>query len=302
MLKRIATLALVLLLAIGLVGCGNEEPKVNTQRPADWDVEAEALLFCNGYYRAKTPEELKPYVLSSTSDKRIKEIMDLTNASLSGMDANSLDFRDYPYDAVEVTVLETYKGYDICWINMTSSAIEQAVEELNQQNQEGSLMMPVSYTQIGPVLVALAIENGHYVTTLDESLSAEVLNKYSYCQTCYGQGAPAPIADICMDCSGGQKTTATCQDCNEEFTPTLNSLTFIPDETQEGNGSFFSGITSSAGSDSLVSFAQDSQCPNCGSTNISIASEICETCQGNGFIEPDVSPCSTCDGKGWIKN
>ena len=124
MLKRLPLLFMAFCLLFGLTACGKPAAQKES-RPENWDVEAEVLRFCNGYFRAKTAEELKPYVLSNTADGRIKEAVEETNAFMSNI-GSPLDYRDYPYDSVEVTYLDAYEGFEILWVKTSSTAFQQA--------------------------------------------------------------------------------------------------------------------------------------------------------------------------------
>ena len=295
MLKRVLALTLALLLTISFVGCGNAASKTQSQHPDNWDVEAEVLRFCNGFYRAKTVQDAQTYLVSGTSKGSVKAYLN----SMEGLfQEGSLDYRDYPYDSVEVTFLETYNGYEIFWVIPSSTAILQANEEMLASSGIAS------YTQLSPMLVALTIEKGHYVTSLDENLSKKILSKYDYCLSCHGLGGTTMPGMACPDCGGlGQQTVCVCQDCAEEFTPLLSfggmKLTPIGPAEEEGTTYEFNSALSS--DIALVDRFADSACPSCNGTNIITEISFCESCQGISSSEAGFDPCTACDGKGWIK-
>ena len=288
MFKRVLILALALCLVISFVGCGGPSEMVG--RPDNWDLEAEVLRYCNGSIRAKTAEELRPYVVSNISDASVKAHVDANNASMEQVMAEAvLDYRDYPYDSVEVTLLDTYKNYEVLWVNLSSSAYNQAVEELDPSNA------PVSYVGIGPAMLIVTIENGHYVGTIDESLINEVQAMYDYCMECHGMGT---YGILCAECYGsGMRMVNVCSGCNEEVTFDFSS---------EDQNSVI--INSEGNSDALVDsslellpiqgvITSNYTCSNCGVTDYFTTEKPCTACQGAS----DTMPCDACDGKGWIK-
>lgn len=293
MLKRLTLLFMALCLLLSLAACGKPAGQ-KVSRPENWDVEAEVLRYCNGYFRAKTAEELKPYVTSETADECITEVMDQLNASMSGL-AGTLDYRDYSYDSVEVTYLDAYEGFEILWVKIASSAFEAVAEEL-RKNTHGM----VSYSNIGPgLLLVLAIENGHYVSSLDEGLSNEVLKKYDSCQSCRGQGGVTYLGFVCHNCNGaGTLTAYLCHDCYEvnigaeilqaEYDPIegiwKDSWTGLPCEYP-----------------ALPLDPTGSQCCECNSSNLTTTQVSCLICAGLGGQKTTFEACTTCNGNGWIK-
>lgn len=302
MLKRLMLILLTLCMVLTLAACAESEPAEKEEtRPADWNTEAEVLRFCNGFYRAKTEEDLKPYVHSETADARIKELVDETNAALEG-NIGTLDYRDYPFDAVEVTVLDTYKDYEILWVKLSSSAFEKAIKA--QSSHDGG---PASYTMIGPnMLVVVTVENGHYVTSLDEDFAKEVLEKYNYCNECHGSGESHVFLATCLECNGfGAYAQCVCNDCGEMFSGTIlpepNISPVVP-EAGDAEGSVNPGILEiNPDTDLLVVPAPGYACPACDSGNVSVTRVTCETCQGEGGQETEPQKCTVCNGNGWIK-
>lgn len=290
MRKRLTLLFMSLCLIFGLVACGKPATQKES-RPENWDVEAEVLRFCNGYLRAKTAEELKPYVLSETSDARVKEVMDQLNASMSGL-AGTLDYRDYPYDSVEVTYLDTYEGFEILWVKTASSAFRQAEEEYTSQMLSSCEFSAVTHISSN-LLMVLAIENGHYVTSLDEAFINEVLKLYDYCQSCHGQGGISYPGWECSACNGeGTQTAYLCQDCN-----TVNYPGQMP--FPGGNAD---GIQTNLSSLTGVSLGGlRAQCTQCGGSNFTETQTDCSNCLGSGGEEDKFESCATCSGNGWIK-
>ena len=286
MMKRTALLFMSLCLFFCLVACG--EPAAKTEsRPENWDVEAEVLRFCNGYLRAKTAEELKPYVLSDTADGRIKESVAEINDFMS--DAAGLDYRDYPYDSVEVTYLDTYEGFEILWVKTASSAFRQAEEEYTSQMQSSGEVSAVTYISSN-LLMVLAIENGHYVTSLDEAFNNEVQKLYDYCQSCHGQGSISYLGWECTACNGeGAQTAYLCQDCN-----TVNYPGQMLSLSVNGEGIQSLG-------DLQFTFTPVAQCDQCGGSNFTETQTDCSGCDGSGGEEDKYESCTVCSGKGWIK-
>lgn len=294
MLKRLTLILMAFCLILGLAACGNSAPDHQGEsRPENWDAEAEVLRYCNGFYRAKTAEELKPYVLSETADARIKEVVDELNASLSGL-VDTLDYRDYPYDSVEVTLLDTYKGYEILWVKTASSAFQAAADALSK-NTNGLL----SYTNIGSnLLMALTIENGHYVSSLDEAFFGEVLEKYDYCQSCHGEGGAAYLGWECPICNdAGTIIAYYCQDCH------------AVNVAEEVLGVYYDDIAGiwldindvPCGYPTLPMDPTGSQCCECGGSNQTTTQVTCHRCLGSGGQKATFEACTTCNGNGWIK-
>lgn len=290
MLKRLTLFFMAFCLLFGLTACGKPAAQKES-RPENWDVEAEVLRFCNGYFRAKTAEELKPYVLSNTADGRIKEAVEETNAFMSNI-GSPLDYRDYPYDSVEVTYLDAYEGFEILWVKTSSTAFQQAEEEyISQMHSTGEV---TAVTHISPnVLLVLAIENGHYVSSLDEALSNEVLKMYDYCQSCHGQGGITYPGWVCSACNGeGTQTAYLCQDCN-----TVN----IPGQMPFPSGNADGIQTNLSSLSSVFLGGLQAQCTQCGGSNFVETQIGCSNCLGSGGEEGKFESCAACSGKGWIK-
>ena len=298
MLKRLTLLFMALCLIFCLAACGKPaSTAVGEPRPENWDVEAEVLRFCNGYFRAKTAEELKPYVLSETANARIKEFVDELNASLSGL-VDTLDYRDYPYDSMEVTYLDTYEGFEILWVKTSSTAFQQAVEEYTSQMHSAG--EDIAVTHISPnVLLVLAIENGHYVASLDEAFSNEVRKKYDYCQSCDGQGGIIYLGSECRVCKdAGTLTEYFCQDCQEVF---------VAEEILRAYYDEIEGIWKDTITDLPCEYPNlpldpaDLPCYKCGSSNLTTTQVTCDRCLGFGGKETTFETCTTCNGNGWVK-
>jgi hypothetical protein len=216
MLKKLISLLLVLCVLFSLAACGSAPAHESESKPAGWDVEAEVLRFLNGFHTAKTVEDLKPYALSKNSNSLLEAYITQTNKLLEESWQNSdvrLDYRDYPFDSVTVTVLDTYKGYEILWINAIGTAFAQAYNDLSAMGGPISAVSPGN-----TFLFPLTVENGHYVTSFDERLLQEIRSKYDYCESCHGSGYEMSIGSPCAECSGlGLFVNCVCNDCGEAF-------------------------------------------------------------------------------------
>ena len=107
MLKRLSLVLLALCLLFGFAACGSAPAHESEPKPENWDMEAEVLRFLNGMNTAKTVEELRPYVLSENPDRLLEKYIAETNKILEETWQYSdvkLDYRDYTYDSVRVTV------------------------------------------------------------------------------------------------------------------------------------------------------------------------------------------------------
>ena len=289
MLKRLSLVLLALCLLFGFAACGSAPAHESEPKPENWDMEAEVLRFLNGMNTAKTVEELRPYVLSENPDRLLEKYIAETNKILEETWQYSdvkLDYRDYTYDSVRVTVLDTYKGYDILWVHAVSSSFIMAWNDLSAMKGAVSAVgLPTTY------LIPLTIENGHYVTSMDETLPKEIHRKYDYCDNCYGSGYEIQESFICEDCNGaGRFGNCVCNDCGNAFQVELppNTSGHIVNEQPITEGG-------------LVGFATQRICPACESENVTLTEEPCSSCAAEGFILIEPEKCRTCDGNGWIK-
>ncbi len=310
MKKRLILIALICCTLFCMAACSNpSRSQEAVEHPENWDINAEILRYCNGFYHAKTADQLKPYVLAETPDKQIQKYVDDVNAFLNDS-AGALDYRDFPYDSVEVALLDTYKNYELFWVKATSSAFQEATENLPVNPLEVT-----SYANIGPNLLCLVtIENGHYVSSLDEALSKEVLEKYDYCHSCSGMGQLMDIEPVCAECGGMSMITQhTCNDCGEVSNGEAfnNEVSFlqpvITPEAGDGVWSWEQAPSDSEESDVVTGLwiggnpaGIGNTCPVCESSNVTTTSVPCVACSTEDSNE-DPSICPTCNGKGWIK-
>lgn len=306
MKKRFILIALICCMLFSMVACSKDSHSQETvEYPGNWDVNAEMLRFCNGFFHAKTVDQLKPYVVAETSDKKLQECITEQNSTLEGM-VDTLDYRDYPYDSVEVTLLRTYKNYELFWVETTSVAFEEAVENLSKNELE-----PLTYTTIGAsLLCVVTIENGRYVSTFDEALTAKVVGGYDYCNGCRGTGEQMVFGLVCSECGGaGTIFQNRCNDCGElVYAETGLPQFVIMPEASDGDGSVGQDSDGSEGPVQVPGLAVNGNiagmglvCPACQSTNIATKIVPCESCATQ---EPNggSSACPVCDGNGWIKN
>lgn len=310
MLKRLILVLLALCLLFSFTACGNAPDRESESKPADWDMEAEVLRCLNGINTAKTVEDLRPYVLSENPNSLLEKYIAETNKMLEDSWQNSdakLYYRDYTYDSVTVTVLETYKGYDILWINASSSSFDQASDALSPTDGVISVVgIPTTY------LAPFTVENGHYVISMDETLQEEIYSKYEYCQSCWGSGhGTLPIAGPCEDCGFlGFITSCVCNDCGETFrgdSSMLFSDNFVVPEHEDSSqeetvpDTIVKIETPLVSVDGLTGFASVQVCPSCESTNVTATEEPCPTCAGEINTPAEPEKCHACNGNGWIK-
>lgn len=298
MWKRMCLVLLSLCLLFSITACGSAPAHEGESKPAGWDMEAEVLRFLNGFNMAKTVEDLRPYALSENSDSLLEAYITQTNKILEESWQTSdvhLDYRDYPFDSVTVTVLGTYKGYEIVWVNATGTAFVQAWEDLSAKGGALNVVSPGN-----TFLFALTVENGHYVTSFDERLLKEVRSKYDYCESCHGSGYEMAEGIICEECNGvGRIGNCVCNDCGNAFRvePTFIS----PDSETTSDGETNTDDTGPLLYHSSLGYASEQVCPSCGSENVTVAEEPCGSCVGEGFTLVEPEKCRTCDGNGWIK-
>ena len=302
MWKRMCLVLLSLCLLFSLAACGSAPAHESESKPADWDMEAEVLRFLNGYNMAKTVEGLRPYALSENSNSLLEPFITQTNTLLEESWQNSdvrLDYRDYPYDSVTVTVLGTYKGYEIVWVTASCIAFAQAWEDLSEKGGALAAVFPGD-----TFLLALTVENGHYVTSFDERLLKEVRSKYDYCESCRGSGYEMSTGSPCAECNGlGRFVNCVCNDCGEAFQEQplfsipggLGVVGDVDTSDEETTAS------TQASKVSVVGIVTHYACPSCESENVTVTEESCSSCAGEGFIFVEPKKCRTCDGKGWIK-
>ena len=307
MIKKLITVLLSLCVLFSLAACGSAPAHESESKPADWDMEAEVLRFLNGYTMAKTVEDLRPYALSENSDSLMEEYITQTNKLLEESWQNSdvrLDYRDYPFDSVTVTVLDTYKGYEIVWVNATGIVFAQAWEDLSEKGGALNVVFPGNV-----FLLALTVENGHYVTSFDERLLKEVRSKYDYCESCHSSGYEMSIESPCAECNGlGRFINCVCNDCGESFQEQplsispggLGSVGDVDTSDEETTASIQASNVPVVGIGDMV-YLTHYTCPSCESENVTVTEESCSSCVGEGFMLVEPEKCRTCDGNGWIK-
>lgn len=307
MLKRLSLVLLTLCLLFSFTACGSAPARESESKPADWDMEAEVLRCLNGIVTAKTVEDLRPYVLSETPNSLLEKYIAETNQLLEDYSDAKLDYRDYTYDSVTVTVLETYKGYDILWINASSSSFNQAADALSPTDGV------ISYVGMPTIhLAPFTVENGHYVASMDETLQKEISSKYDYCQSCGGFGTGLlALAEPCEDCGFlGFITSCVCNDCGETFRGNSSMLypgmIVVPESEDSSNEETTPNTSVEIEApivlvDGLTGFAGVQSCPSCESTNVTATEEPCPTCAGAINTPAEAPMCPTCNGNGWIK-
>lgn len=283
MLKKAIVFLLCLCMVLAMSACAaGKSNSESSARPENWDTEAEFLKWYNGFYGARTVEDLEPYVLRSSTKLQKEKYIETEKELRAGVVEGFPYAYDYIYDSVELTFLENYKGYDLFWANAKSSAYTKAIEDfyaaLEDPNDptfgRGEIH---GYTYIGGnLLVALTIEDGHYVSNLNEAFFREIQRKYTYCTSCGGSGSILePGEEICPVCNG-DAFIEECGSCHASLENTASE-----NETSVGTPS------------------EKGKCPNCGDLNSLSLMRSCSNCfGGREYVD---MPCADCEGKGYMK-
>ena len=308
MKKQALSLFLILCTLLSLTACAKflalprEDPKA---RPDDWDVEAELLDFCNGFYLSKTAKDMRPYVISTTSNERLDAIVGYNNLMMKSILAGAIDYRDYPYDSIEVTLLDTQGDFEIFWVKPVSSGYQKAMEEAQAEAPKA-----MNFVETAPYLIAVTIENGRYVACLEESEVIRSHSGYDYCSHCNGQGSVMVSQHPCDDCDGtGLEVDCLCKDCGEVYPYDYSSIFFgdpmtdapevnviLPGADDQQIQPTYSVIESDGSNSS------NNKCIACGGTNIERITNTCPACEGLICDHLSSQGCDVCEGKGWIKH
>lgn len=290
MFKKVLSFLLVLCMLVSFAACSDE-----VDRPDDWDEKAEFLEFLNGYYSADSAEKLTPYVVADTPDSQKEAVLSL-KASAKETAGDMPYITDYVFDSVEMTLLETYEGYEIFWVTARSSAYEKAMRNFNSMD----LTISDSYLGLGVAaaptmaiqqIFALTIEDDRYVVSLDEDFQKEIQAKYTWCQNCLGHGyVYSQGSALCPQCTGMQEGefSRKCSACGTEAVEVI---------TEPGD-------TSANDDDVIISAESAFVCPNCGGKEFVVTitpAPPCDVCQNTGLIDTK-QDCPDCAGKGYIKH
>lgn len=192
-MKKLILILTVLVLVFSMAACGDDtttqkaDNATQSGRPENFDEKAELLRLYNGIMQATTMEEMRPYVTDDITDAQLQKLLDEQNE----MAEKYPEMRRKMTDVVSMEVIDQFEGYDVVIWKMTDA-----------ESSESSL---IPLTEQGGIF-PLKIQNGHYVTNLNEDFSTRFHETYTICYTCFGSGkTQVPTQEPCPHCSGSEE-------------------------------------------------------------------------------------------------
>lgn len=303
-MKKLILVLTALVLVFSMAACGDDtttkkaENAIQSGRPENFDEKAELLKLYNGIMQATTLEEMRPYVTDDITDAQLQKLVDEQNE----MAKQYPEMRRKMTSVVSMEVIDQFEGYDVVIWEMT-----------DDESSESSLIPSVEQGGIFP----LKIQNGHYVTNLNEEFSTRFHETYTICHTCIGSGkTQVPTQEPCPHCSGSEE----CYDEPFAGIPSTDislgegTIQFVDPETIEGftvNGTVpdgsiqfvdpgmteiptVNGISPEmedmiVDSDLIIDSGLDGSyypggCYECHYTGFVTTEEDCPDCQGKGYL------------------